>query len=302
MLDRIMLDLIWKATHRERPILGLNERNREIVGRGNPRHLRPLVDDKRLTKEILEKNDIPAPTTLAIFDTGFHLMRGLGPLLEGQTEVVIKPSQGAGGGGILILQRGGEGWHEPNGRIWNLRKLQTHCQSILFGNFSGGRDDGVLIDERLHPGPALGGLETAGLPDIRVIVHRLEPKLAMIRIPTKESGGKANLHQGGIGVGVDLATGLTTNARCKGRPIEVHPDTGQSILGRHCEDWPLVLDIARRAGAAVPLEYLGVDIAPTREKGPVVLELNARPGLEIQNANHLGLRDLLGLVDRGGRA
>jgi predicted ATP-grasp superfamily ATP-dependent carboligase len=41
------------------------------------------------------------------------------------------------------------------------------------------------------------------------------------------------------------------------------------------------------------LGYLGVDIVLDRDKGPMLLELNARPGISIQNANRFGLRDRL---------
>lgn len=37
------------------------------------------------------------------------------------------------------------------------------------------------------------------------------------------------------------------------------------------------------------LGYIGVDIVLDRDLGPLVLELNARPGLSIQLANKIGL-------------
>ncbi|HBZ98517.1 MAG TPA: alpha-L-glutamate ligase-like protein, partial [Pseudomonas sp.] len=40
------------------------------------------------------------------------------------------------------------------------------------------------------------------VPDIRIIVLMGYPIMAMLRLPTRQSGGKANLHQGAIGVGV----------------------------------------------------------------------------------------------------
>jgi D-alanine-D-alanine ligase-like ATP-grasp enzyme len=38
---------------------------------------------------------------------------------------------------------------------------------------------------------------------------------------------------------------------------------------------------------------MGVDFAIDAHHGPLVLELNARPGLEIQNVTGIGLRALL---------
>jgi len=39
----------------------------------------------------------------------------------------------------------------------------------------------------------------------------------------------------------------------------------------------------------VPLNYVGVDIVIDETDGPLILEINARPGLEIQNINGFGL-------------
>jgi len=47
-------------------------------------------------------------------------------------------------------------------------------------------------------------LGTYGLPDIRVIAYNMVPVMAMMRIPTKESGGKANIHGGACAVGIDI--------------------------------------------------------------------------------------------------
>ncbi|MRR31196.1 alpha-L-glutamate ligase-like protein, partial [bacterium] len=46
------------------------------------------------------------------------------------------------------------------------------------------------------------------------------------------------------------------------------------------------------------LGYLGVDLVIDRDRGPLLLELNARPGLAIQLANRHGLRTRLDQVDR----
>ncbi len=61
--------------------------------------------------------------------------------------------------------------------------------------------------------------------------------------------------------------------------------------------WDGVKDVARRAAAAVPLGYLGCDVVVDEHRGPLILEINARPGLEIQNVHGYGL----GRAIRGGR-
>jgi predicted ATP-grasp superfamily ATP-dependent carboligase len=57
--------------------------------------------------------------------------------------------------------------------------------------------------------------------------------------------------------------------------------------------WADVLLLAARSHNAIPLGYFGIDIVIDAQLGPVILELNARPGLSIQLANHRGLRQVL---------
>jgi alpha-L-glutamate ligase-like protein len=123
--------------------------------------------------------------------------------------------------------------------------------------------------------------------------------MAMLRLPTKASGGRANLHQGGIGAGVDLDTGVTTRAVMLNHLADRHPDTGLSLVGLRVPYWPQILEMARRVSAAVDLGYLGVDIVVDRDEGPLLLEANARPGLAIQIANGQGLLGRLEAIEQG---
>jgi alpha-L-glutamate ligase-like protein len=121
--------------------------------------------------------------------------------------------------------------------------------------------------------------------------------MAMLRLPTKESNGRANLHQGGIGAGVDLATGRTNHAVQRNRFAAKHPDTGVSLVGMRVPHWWQVLTMARQVAAAVGLGYVGVDIIIDARQGPMLLEANARPGLAIQIANGRGLLPRLAEID-----
>src|SRR5262249_31702442 len=121
-----------------------------------------------------------------------------------------------------------------------------------------------------------------GIPDVRVVLYKNEPAMAMLRLPTKASGGRANLHQGGIGTGVDLLTGVTNHAVLHNRFVEIHPDTDVPVVGMHVPHWPEVLSMSRKVAEAVGLGYVGVDIVIDAVHGPMLLEANARPGLAIQ--------------------
>ena len=136
------------------------------------------------------------------------------------------------------------------------------------------------------------------IPDVRVILYRNEPAMAMLRLPTKASGGRANLHQGGIGTGVDLDSGRTNHAVLRNRFVERHPDTGVPVVGMRVPYWDQVLQLSRRVAEAVGLGYIGVDIVVDACDGPMLLEANARPGLAIQIANGRGLLHRLDEIDQ----
>jgi len=127
------------------------------------------------------------------------------------------------------------------------------------------------------------------VPDIRVIVFRGFPIMAMVRLPTRGSRGKANLHQGAVGAGIDLATGITLDGVITTEVVTHHPDTTNAIAGLQVPEWDTILDIAARCYELTGLGYIGVDVVLDRDLGPLVLELNARPGLAIQIANRQGL-------------
>ena len=72
--------------------------------------------------------------------------------------------------------------------------------------------------------------------------------------------------------------------------VHEHPDTGEPIAGLTIPQWDHCLLLAARCYELTALGYLGVDIVLDRTRGPLILELNARPGLNIQIANKLGLK------------
>ncbi len=177
--------------------------------------------------------------------------------------------------------------------------VRQHVSSVVSGLFSlGGRTDEALIQQRVLLHPAFERISYQGIGDVRVILYRKQPVMAMLRLPTKLSGGRANLHQGGVGAGVDLATGVTARAVMQNRVVYRHPDTGESLVGFRVPGWRDILTMAEKGAGAVGLGYLGVDIVVDRDQGPLLLEANARPGLAIQIANGQGLLPRLEDIER----
>lgn len=146
-----------------------------------------------------------------------------------------------------------------------------------------------MVENLIQFDDVFDGFSYEGVPDIRVIVFKGYPVMAMMRLSTTASDGKANLHQGAVGVGIDIATGKALRAVQFNRPIEHHPDTGRLLNELVVPHWELLLTLAASAWEMTGLGYLGTDMVLDKVQGPMVLELNARPGLAIQIANGCGL-------------
>jgi alpha-L-glutamate ligase-like protein len=268
----------------------MNWRERELIAELNPRRHRILADDKVLAKERMVAHGVPVPRTLAVIEEMRDVAR-VRQIAGRQEHLVIKPARGRAGSGIVVLgPKEGNGWRGPSRTVWDERDLRQRLGNILAGEFAMRLSDRALIEERLFAGPILGDVPTIGLPDIRVITLHGTPLMSMVRLPTTASAGKANLHLGALGIGVDVDSGRTIGATWRGRPVTHHPETRQPLAGIALAAWDRVMDIAREAARAFPLGYLGVDVSIPRDGRPVVLEVNVSPGLEIQNANGRGLR------------
>lgn len=281
----------WPWELKRAGIMGINQRNIEFILRLNARASYPAVDDKVLTKEICKAHSIPAPDTYGVISR-FGDISTFPEIVHAHKEFVIKPASGAAGRGILILTPlHGAGFRASDGGMQSLEQVRYHLSGILSGLYSlGGHPDRALLEERIKPHPFFERFAVSGTPDVRILVCRGVPVMAMIRLPTRGSRGRANLHQGAVGVGVDLDTGKTFGGVCKDRAVERHPDTHMPLQGITIPHWPEILQAAGRFSRATQLGYLGVDVVLDASNGPLVLEGNARPGLAIQIANRCGLR------------
>ena len=66
---------------------------------------------------------------------------------------------------------------------------------------------------------------------------------------------------------------------------------------RQIPHWQTILEMSALLGDKTEFGYLGVDIVLDQEKGPLLLEINARPGISIQIANQAGLLPRLDAID-----
>lgn len=283
-----------------RKILGMNARNLHYIRPFNLKKAKQLADNKLLTKKLLQKNELPVSSLIAKISSFEDLENFDWKSLP--SSFALKPNRGFGGEGILVVygkkKNCDDVWIKADRSIVNIEDLKGHIRNILDGSFSlSNTPDIAFFEERLQLLKLFKPYAFKGIPDIRVVVFNKIPVMAMLRLPTEESGGKANLQQGAIGAGIDMATGITTTAiQGKNKFIERIPKTRLSLSGIKIPRWKELLTLAVKAQELSKLGFLGADIAIDREKGPVVLELNARPGLSIQLANLSGLKERLDRV------
>ncbi len=293
-----MLGLIGKLA--ASGVVGLNERNCQYIMRYNPRRLYPLVDDKLTTKRLAMEAGLPVPELYGVIGS-YREVRSLPAIVAAHRDFVVKPAQGSGGDGILVVSarvKDRNVYRLVDGTIMNEDDIEHHLSNIISGQYSlGGHRDVALVEYCVKFDSTFAEHSFRGVPDIRVIVFRGYPVMAMVRLPTRRSHGKANLHQGAVGAGIDLATGQTTYGVTGNSTVTEHPDTGAAIAGLEIPQWEYLLGFAARCYELTGLGYLGVDIVLDRDKGPMLLELNARPGLNIQIANRCGLKRRLEQVE-----
>jgi len=289
---------LWPWELRRLGVLGINRRNAVQILGNNPRRNYPRVDDKLLTKQVCEARGIRVPKTYAVIQRHGDIRR-FPEMLGDCPQFVIKPSKGSAGRGIVVIaEHDRKDFTTSSGARLDVNTLRYHLSTILSGLYSlAGQPDRAILEQRVIRHPAFADVSVGGTPDIRVVLYRGVPVMAMVRLPTRASRGRANLHQGAVAAAVHLRTGRTFGGVCQGRAVAVHPDTAAPIAGLEIPCWDTLLLSSMRLADGLGLGYVGVDFVLDAHLGPVVLEANARPGLAIQIANRRGLRPRLDLVD-----
>jgi alpha-L-glutamate ligase-like protein len=280
-------------------ILTLNVRNKDFIKKYNKRH--DLIYLTKLeTKARLLPADIPMPLTYLVVSNETELEGFYDFLAYNQgRSFVIKPNRGHVGKGILIIKRiVGKRFISVTGRALDLNQVTNHIRLILKGKFSTPRTDAALVEELNQPHKMLRNLYSNGLLDIRIICFQGYPVMAMMRLPTTRSAGKANLHRGAIGAGLKLGTGEIFHAIYKRKEVDRHPNTKYKFIGFKLPNWPEVLSMAVRAQVLSGLGFVGIDLCIDQNHGLMIMEVNKRPGLEIQIANQAGLLSRLRKVER----
>ncbi len=275
-------------------VLGINQRNRDYVYKFNHRSLLALAADKLASKQALEKFHVPIPGTIKEIRS-FADLESIEEIMIRAKKFVIKPNNGSQGNGIVVIVNYiNNKFISAGGRKLTTENIKQHIGEILAGTYSqNGEADIAYLEPLIIQHQSLQKVAPYGLSDIRVILSHGKIISCMLRMPTSGSSGKANLHQGAVGVAVNIDSGISERAQINGTEISEHPDSHISMVNIQIPFWQEICTIAKKSQQAVPLGYIGVDISLDEKLGPLVLEVNGRPGLEIQNVQDRGMQDAL---------
>ena len=270
--------MIWN----KHGILGINARNLLYIRPYNKKKAIKLADDKIKTKQFLSARGIPVPKLYNILRDPSDVEKFDYNTLP--NKFVVKPNKGFGGEGIIpIRSKQNNLFTTASGKEITPMQLKDHCSDIVDGRFSiSNVADYAFFEQLIETDNAIGQFSYGGLPDIRIIVHNLIPVMAMLRLPTKESGGKANLHMGACGVGIDIAKGECTHIVYKNKIINELPEGLGQIKGVKIPYWDEMLLIASKVQLLTNLGYMAIDLCIDKTVGPVLLEINARAGLAVR--------------------
>lgn len=274
-------------------LLGMNARNYLYIRKFNGRKSKLIADDKLQTKRKLIEAGVPTNDIIASFDSLQSVREFDWTSLP--PDFAIKPSHGYGGRGITVVRE----WNGKTGNAGGKKTIDIlDIERIIFGALDGEHSlnnlpDTVFIEDRIRSHSIFKKYIEKGVPDIRVIVCNMVPVMAMMRLPTIYSDGKANLHLGALGVGIDIRTGITTFGVIGNNQVLYIPGSKTKVRGIKIPDWERILEISVQAQQCSKLGFAGVDIVIDQSHGPLVLEINARPGLGIQIANQSSLRTRL---------
>ena len=313
-------------------ILGNNARNLLYIKKFNDKKGIRLANNKLQTKDFLVERGIPFAKTYGIISSRKELYEFDFSYLP-KKNFVVKPNQWSKWQWVYIVkyieeeqseeiiiekpkktfqkigeqirklffQKFEDHHHHGKYQIWDEiltdQEFRRRLLDIIDGKFSMTLGwDKIIVEEKLIAGELFKDFCEYGLADIRVIVFNLVPVATMIRVPTKQSGGKANLAQWWLWFGIEVGSGKITSLLWKNKIRKMKfPKKFAHLQNKKIPYRNDILFLSSKVQYFVNLWYLALDRVITNE-WPKLLEINARAGLEVQKVSNTKLQKVLNKI------
>jgi len=192
-------------------------------------------------------------------------------LFEHEEKVVLKPRQGRGGEGVMVLSINKGKFCTSGGEVTDLNSLIGTLKNY------------VLVPY-VHQHEYSSNIFPGSLNTIRLMTCILEDKAVLLRAGHRfgnaSTGDVDNFSQGGVSTIIDLETGtlqdpvMWDHRNRRRRSAEVHPFTGQPILGVQIPGWTEMKNSVLALHQSMKfIKYVGWDIAITPD-GYKIIEAN----------------------------
>ncbi len=243
-----------------------------------------LLDDKLLFARLLRDHARYLPTVFGVLRNG-RIVPALGvgapvsdatlhDLLARKRAVVLKPVNGGGGAGVVVLQIDGDGVLRMNGAAIGPAALHDVAAAC----------DGHLACALLRQHPALARIYPHTTNSVRILTMHDDDGVfiaaTVLRIGCGRSRPTDNWGRGGMAASIDPHTGRLGRAAsyCADEAAlhwhSHHPESGAPIEGAVLPHWRLMRDVILGIAQSLPfLPYIGWDVAMT-EDGFRILEGN----------------------------
>ncbi len=241
-------------------------RRRALLHRYDSRHHHAL-GDTAAAKAFLAEQGVPVVEALGVCRSLLDIEAAV-ERARGESDLVIRTASGELRLGLGTWEAGG--WRGAGGFVSD-GALGMMLARVLFQAQTAGLDEHVSIERRVNP-PAARGTPWASGIELRVVA--LEGKAAAMAVRHPER--------------------VAASAEAKPKRLEVEIDTGRvlepavndgelatplAIAGATVPHFGDLVGVALRAAGHLPIELIGVDVAMDRQRGALVVGLDALAAL-----------------------
>jgi len=261
-----------------------------------------IGENKIIIEQFFKALKISQPITLCILLFGYVYSSGMERLTFDQVyreliqnnpeKLFVKPAGGYGGKGIHIFHKKDRGHYVTED---NVSFDQNFLDTI-------GKDQDYIVQYGITQHREISEIYPESVNTFRIITENKNGVARVVCAMLRMGRGHKevdNVSSGGICVNIDISTGKLGDYAMSydEEKIDHHPDTHVAFRNITISKWDEILKFATVSASKMPfLTYLGWDIALTPD-GPVAIEINRTPFLDVLETLSGGLREAFGIDD-----